>query len=306
MKKIAYLLLVHDNPLHLKRLVNTLDLYADFYIHVDSKSDISDFKNEFRSKKNVYFVQKRFPVFWGGFNMIEATKELLRSATLSRTIYKRLVLLSGVDYPLISNKKIHEFFHENNTIEYIRGFDVTNSENRHYLKQIKKYYLMDMPIPSPLINRVLKKLFQLTIGLFNFKKPFIKIKNKKFDVFFGSQWWAITPECANEMLRIIDENKDIDHYFKYSFAPDEKYFHTVFFNSSFRDRTLENGPGVFSERGTWRWANIHHIHPSLSKWYSVSDCDEVFASKKLFIRKVNTANSEKLLDIIDKQIQQES
>lgn len=301
MEKIAYLMLVHNDSEHLVRLINKLNYEADFYVHIDGKVSVEIFKSALSEMPNVYFISERFPVFWGGFNMIQATNALLESACASSIKYKRLVLLSGADYPLVANSKIHSFFENHRNEEFIRGFNVTESNIPQYLNQIQKFHMMDKIFITPFITKVIKKITSSIL----YKSPYIKAKNGDFDVYFGSQWWAITPQCAKEMLYIIKENKEIDRYFKHSFAPDEKYFHTVFFNSTFRNKNVDGGPGIFEERGTWRWANLHHIDPSLNKWYSVKDADEVFTSTKLFIRKVNTEFSHELLKKIDDRTKEE-
>lgn len=296
MGKIAYLILAHSDAEHFKRLVNRLNYNCDFYVHVDKKTDITLYKNKVISNSNVYFLENRFKVYWGGFNMIKATKELLNKALISPIDYQRYVLLSGADYPLVSNEKIHAFFEQNKNIEFLRGFNIRKSNSKNYLNQIKCFYFMDT---NKFLARAIKKL----TTYIQLKKPYIKTRNGIFDVYFGSQWWAITQNCARECLEIARNNKEIDKYFKYSFSPDEKYFHTLFFNSSFKEKNIDNGAGIFTERGTWRWANIHHIHPSLSKWYSDEDLNEVFLSKKIFIRKVCTSKSTKLLNLIDSENQ---
>ena len=49
-------------------------------------------------------------------------------------------------------------------------------------------------------------------------------------------------------------------------------------------------------------ANIHFIDPSMNKWFDERDIDQIKESEKLFVRKVKSDYSDKLLNRIDKEI----
>jgi hypothetical protein len=55
----------------------------------------------------------------------------------------------------------------------------------------------------------------------------------------------------------------------------------------------------YTGKGMWKKANIHVVHPSLKKIYTLSDFDELLATGKLFVRKVNTLQSTPLMDKLD-------
>ena len=59
--KTAYLLPVHNNPRHLKRLRKALNLKSNtFFIHGDRKSDIADFSDI--KGDNIHFLSERVRV----------------------------------------------------------------------------------------------------------------------------------------------------------------------------------------------------------------------------------------------------
>ena len=64
--KYAYLISAYTEPDTLVHLVNSLDNNADFFIHIDKKTDLKKFQEPLLGKKNVYFVKDRVKVFWGG------------------------------------------------------------------------------------------------------------------------------------------------------------------------------------------------------------------------------------------------
>ncbi|WP_318245360.1 beta-1,6-N-acetylglucosaminyltransferase [Paenibacillus gallinarum] len=300
-------MLAHNDHKHFGRMVNMLNYKADFYVHIDKKTSEIDFQSEVTHLTNVLFLEERYPIYWAGFNVIKATIALLKRCISSGVKYKKIVLLSGSDYPLVSNIQIHDFFDLYPEIEFIRASKISDSNSKHHRNHILRYFFMDINIKNNFLYKVITKMITTLNGCIPIhKKLFIEMGKQRFDVYMGSQWWAITQECAEDLLKMIREYPRIDTYFKYSFAPDEKYFHTLIYNSMYKNRTFLGKEEPFLIRDyKWPiWPNIHHIHPSLQKWYTLNDLDEVLSSDKLFIRKVNTFDSSSLLDSIDKQIKQ--
>lgn len=107
MKKVAYLILAHQDPVNLSRLIDRLRHNSDFYVHIDAKADLAEFtKNQDQS--DVTFVQNRADIAWAGIAMINATLHLMQQALNADESYSHLVLLSGADYPIKSATVIHE------------------------------------------------------------------------------------------------------------------------------------------------------------------------------------------------------
>ena len=66
--KIAYLILCHTDPNHIKRLTNkiTKDSGNEAFVHVDGKSDIAPFEHALKDNAHVHMIKQRFNVYWGG------------------------------------------------------------------------------------------------------------------------------------------------------------------------------------------------------------------------------------------------
>lgn len=301
MNKVAYLILANSDPMHLNKLVNSINYKCDIYIHVDVKSNIEIFKKEISNLENIYFIENRRKVNWAGFNMINATKELIKDALKKYDDYTHLVLLSGMDYPIKSKQYIYDFFMDNKEVEFIRAFSITSEGKYLDIKKIKNYWFMDIYLSNfRIINKAIQKLLHYSFRFKRKNSQFIDKNNTVNEVCYGSQWWAITPKCAKYIIEYIESNDEIDRYFKYSFAPDEMYFHTIIFNSKFRYRTINKK--IENNYGYWCWSNIHHIDPSLDKYFNELDIFDLNNSDKLFVRKVNTNNSSLLLEYLDENI----
>lgn len=110
--KHAYLIIAHGQFKQLSFLVSLLDHPRnDIYIHIDAKSkiteqDIEHIQESARFSK-IQFTE-RVSVYWGGYSQIESEMRLFKAA--SKGNYQSYHLLSGIDLPIVSQSKIHNFF----------------------------------------------------------------------------------------------------------------------------------------------------------------------------------------------------
>jgi hypothetical protein len=105
------------------------------------------------------------------------------------------------------------------------------------------------------------------------------------------------------ILEYAKTHTELHRFYKYSFAPDERYIHTIVANSPFCNQA--GGIEEYSESGTYRMANFHHIDPSLNKVFTKEDFEELTRSSKLFVKKITTAQSLELIDLIDEELRRE-
>lgn len=306
--KICYLILAYNDCENLKRLITRLNEAADFYIHIDKKTEITPFKDALKEFNNVFFIEKREKIYWGGFSIVQAELNLVTAALNSGEDYLRYILLSGADYPIVPAKKIHQFFETHQQTEFIRGINLDTLENKELFGIHIDYYQKH---DYPLFNRTDTFFFKAyragTNRVLRKFKLSPQVRHKKFDLYQGSQWWALTRGCLIELLEMYNQNPEEYKNFKIgTFAPDEKFFHTLFFNSSYKNKNQIGGvdtPIHMEDRTmTSRLANLHIIDESMTKWFCESDYSQIIKSDKLFVRKVKTGYSSKLLDAIDKNI----
>ena len=108
----AFLVLCHEKPIVLERTIALLSGPNHyFFIHVDKKyDDLGDF-DRIRILKNVFFV-KRIVVNWGSFNMVKATLFLMKIANEFDVRFDYFHLISGSDFPCISNEYFDSYFNK--------------------------------------------------------------------------------------------------------------------------------------------------------------------------------------------------
>ncbi|GGG83100.1 glycosyl transferase [Parapedobacter pyrenivorans] len=306
-KKIAYLIAAHNDPAHLERLIRVLDDRADFFIHIDKKQSIAPFTKRINGP-NVFFLanQDRIKVYWGGFSQVQATLNLLERCldTNDRnpSPYKKVVFMSGADYPIKNNDYIHRFFDENKATNFIRGMNVTKADTKKYNYCIRNYLFFNFALYTPSLTRLVRKVLNVTVNWVKKKPNYISMhRGKHLDVFHGSSWWALNIDVIKYIRQYISDYPEIGNYFRYSLASDEKFFHTLFFNSVFANTNLYRGEEPYTPF-TSAFANLHIIDQSLQKWFDLVDFDQLKNADQLFVRKVSSTRSKTLLDRIDRDL----
>jgi hypothetical protein len=226
---VAYLVLAHNNPGVLERAVRTLlSDECDFFIHIDGKSDLSQF-SAIRGD-NVHFGETRLPLYWGEFSLVEATLLLLRGALASPRTADYCVLMSGTDFPLRSGRYIQEFLAAKRGLEFINVVKVPAPG-----KPLSRINTRRLPRAQPvrhLAGRAWAKL-----GL-----PGRDYRNYlgNLEPYSGSQWWALSRQACEYILEFIERNPRFVKFFENVFAADEAFFHTILANSPFQSRIRRN------------------------------------------------------------------
>lgn len=233
--KIAYLISSYLDPIQLKKLILALkyDNKCDFYIHIDKKVDIKQFLYELGNEKNIFFVENRIRVCWGGYSQVNAILSMIELMISTEKKYDRVVSITGLDYPIYSNKKIQEEFKSNK--QYMIGLNVIRCNLKKQKRKIVKYWFFDHNVNNRLIVQIISKLENVFFSALPVrKKSSIKIDNTKYyDVYFSSDYWALTYDCVLNLYNEYINNNKIQKYFKHAFAPSELFMATMLFNSKY-------------------------------------------------------------------------
>lgn len=295
--KLAFLISAHTDAQHLLRLVNNLPSDSDKYIHIDLKTDINAF-SVVAAQDNVHIINERYNVMWGSFLQVDFQRALMRAALSSGVNYDYLITLSGLDYPLWSNEKILRFFEKNKGREFIQGVCV--KEQGKDTKIYRKYRFLNNHCWK---YGTLKSKFRVAIRkivyALGFRKPLtVKCDGICYDLFKGSDWWAITGNLAKYFMDFYDTHPAFVRYFKNSFSPNETIWQTIAFHSEFADKCILS---VGKKNKFGELTPLTYIeYKDDIKVFTEDDFDTLIKSDKMFCRKVTTDKSNKLMDMIDK------
>lgn len=295
MKKIAFLILAHEDPKHLRKLVEALNFNSDIYIHIDKKADISKFKVEIQYP-NVFFIEDRIAVSWAGISMVDALMKLIQETLKQSENYSHAFFLTGSCYPIKEYKTIYSLISSQPEREFIKLVAMRESPE-HLLKHISQKWFKEPFINSnnKMLN-IIDKGIRFIFNKFGFKNDW----NQKIIPYFGHTWCALTMNSCKYIFNYHINNPWFREMNKLTFSPDEHYLHTIIGNSDFLNSSL--GIAQFQGRGLYKYTTLHLIDPTLTKWYTEDDWQEIIESDKLFVRKVRSNDGIELIKRINQEI----
>lgn len=307
--KIAFLNLCHFEADIVARVADRLteNINFDMYIHVDRKSDIAPFQDQLAQNNQVYFINDRKSVYWGGYNAVEATLTLLRTALQSEKNYDYFVLLQNLDYPIRSNSFIEDFFSKYQGTEFIRGCKIARTKDWHYSSKYKIYNQRDDNFYITNKSKVRKYLRYIKLALKSIKtigfNGVIKENGHCYDIHYGAAQWAITRECAKYIIDFEKSHPKFNKTMKHIQFPDEEYFHTIVHNSKFKYNCVKYDEP--EQRWLVNWRNLHYFEfPKAVTVFDEHVFEKIMKQDVLFVRKVRSGISDKLMDMIDQECQQ--
>ena len=301
--RIAYIITAYQDPPQLRRLIESLDEGADFFVHVDSRVDIRAFQTGLAARRNVRFTENRFFVNWGSFAQVLSQKELLRCVMATGVAYDRVVCLSGADYPIWSNRAIADEFLKHPAREWIAGFNVTRcAEADHHERVAQHHFLREIRLPNRTLKRWATGSARLAVrglcALTGFKRSEqVPLAGRMVDIYTGSDYWALTFDCARFVYDRMCNEPGLMQYFKYSYVPSEMCVQTIVFNSRFAPAAqLCEG----SYRGLASLTPLHHLeYTDAIRVFEEDDFEGLLASGKIFFRKAQSGRSDGLLAKVD-------
>lgn len=294
-KKLAYMITAYISPESLRSLMISLsDSDVDIYVHIDKKVDITPFFSVTEDIKNVTFLpeEMRVPVYWGGYSQVTMQYNLLKTILKRNIRYDRIISLTGMDYPIASNRVLREAFSDQEK-EYIIGFDIgrENWDKSSPLKMSNKdrflyYYRFD---GNWNLARIIKKLRI---------RRFKSYGSIGYDLYYGSEYWALTYDCIRELIQAYEEDDRLIQLLKHSFVPSESWIHTLFFNSSFRNKGI-----VWNGDVDWGIGNYSPLsyfkYGKKIKILDETDYDAVISSGRPFARKLEDGVSDALKEKLE-------
>lgn len=219
---------------HLKRLVNALDgddVY--FFIHIDKKVDNPI---KFDENYNVTLLNSRLDVKWGGYSLVEATFLLLQAA-FKANAYDYFVLLSGVDYPVRSNRYIKSVFVENKGKSFINVVKMPG--NGKSLGRMDYYHIEGDYRGVNLLKMLCIRVINRGIKFSHIKRNLPK-QYSHYTMYGGSTWWALHKDFVKYLMNYRSTDPGFFNFFKHTYIPDEMIFQTIIMNSPFK-QLVTNG-----------------------------------------------------------------
>lgn len=226
--KSAVLILCHSPIPYVAKLAS-YERDVNFYIHVDSKIDIEKIKQDFSTEtNNVYWIENRINIQWGGFSIIQAILTLI-SMALENNENKYFHLISGncvflVDIPIIA-ERMSTYPREAIFLE------LASSVRRRYRIRFNVPHA-DTKYQRALLGRFLTKFYQLMDKLISPNTEIIKKAP------FGNMWFSANIEGMKKLLAIVTE--ETKNYFRHKLVPDEHFFQYLIIKNNLENYIYNN------------------------------------------------------------------
>ena len=282
--KHVILVMAHGDMTVLSKCMKVLDdSRFDFFIHIDSKSDVNlNNLAQICNYSKVYFTE-RIPVYWGSYSQVEAQMKLINAAIDINTTYDYYHMISGVDMPLKTPDEINDFFELHKGEEFIRFWGNHIPDSAAYWRVSYVY---------PFINKITRgkcsffNTFQKEVfaRLLRFKRNenMNIVNNSNYKVVSGDCWWSLSNKC---MKYIKSSAEEIKRYFDNGCCVDEVFMSTM----------IASNPEFLSKHSNFFTREIDWGRGRPYVW-GIEDFDVLNKSEALFARKFSTDK----IDIVEK------
>lgn len=298
--KIAYLILAHNQPAHLSRLVKSLDnKNAEFIIHIDAKANITDFfRYEF--PETAHFIEDRIEVNHGGFSLVRAMINLMNNA-IKMDDFDYCQTLSGWDYPIKSNEFIYDYLYKHYPMNFLNFYRLTGHAD--FVENIQKYYFTDTISSAPKLFTKPLKVLQYFLKNCPLNRTFLS----GITPFRGSTWFCLNKATLYYITDYLNtrKGKNYTNYFKAVQCADEIFFHTIVLNSPFAEYCRFYSRDAHSHLRNENHAYLHYIDWDQSREnpaiLDLRDLPLLQRTPALYARKFHEKKSSHLLNVIDHQ-----
>ncbi|MBN8702666.1 MAG: hypothetical protein J0M08_06350 [Bacteroidetes bacterium] len=232
--KLGFLVLIHRYQEQASKLIETLIKNdVQLFIHVDLKSEetYNFLYRKYNSNSKIIFT-KRYKVYWGSFNQIKATLELITTA-VAKSKCSYYSLISGQDFPIKKITEFASFLEQHKGQEFLSHFKLPNTANWGENGGLERLYYYWIDILSQRHSYKYNKLNALIHKL----QDITGIKRKlNYNFYGGPNWFTLSHEALQYVCEYVKDNPKYLQRFKYTSTADEIFIQTILLNSAFADK----------------------------------------------------------------------
>jgi len=259
MKNIAILILAHKELDYFFLLAkDNPNIY--FFIHYDIKSKIPSYINH---NNNIFFIDERVDVKWGGFSQVRAMLNLFNFA-LNFSEIQFFHLISGQDTILSNNKNLSKHLTWDSEEIFM---ELRHSEKHAYRVRFNAFHA-----EKYWQRNILGKIFTLYLKFLH------KICPSKENFWFGSNWFSIK---RIDLEKLICNVSSLDlSKFENKLNPDEHFFQYLVVKSRLQHKIspLSNHRYIvfdksFNNGNNPIYQDVFTCIKELNKFFFIRKCD---------------------------------
>ena len=224
MARIAYILLCHKDPEGVIAQAERLTAAGDFIsIHFDARAKREDYdkiRAALAANPAVTFAAKRIRCGWGEWSLVQASINAIQAAVEAFPRASHVYMLSGDCMPTKTAEYAHDLL-DKEDVDYIESYDFFASDwIKTGIKEERVTYRHWFN------ERTQKRRFYASLNL---QRRFGLTRKPPGDIQMqiGSQWWCLRRRTVEGVLEFIRKRRDVMHFFRTSWIPDETFFQTI-------------------------------------------------------------------------------
>lgn len=225
--KIAFLMMVHNNPEQINYFINQVLQYPEsyVYIHVDKKG-IQIIPKIFKHCR-VKILEEHVDGKWGDYTQIQMVNSLMRNAINDKE-FDYYSLHSGGDLLIRPVNELVEFLRNTGKYGYYLCSELPSEWQyggglgRIALKWPK---IFRVACKKNSIIRYARSIYGKMYGAGVIKGRKLP---EKYSYYGGDAWFTISRDCALDYIDFIDSNEDFNELFYNALCSDEIYYASIF------------------------------------------------------------------------------
>jgi hypothetical protein len=291
--KLGFLILAHKNAGQCIRLVDALLEYhhSSVAIHVDKKAEevYTTLREHYAGNEQVFFSKERFPVYWGSYNQVRATLELIRLTSKMNSDY--FSLLSGQDFPIQPLNTFAQFLKQSAGTEFLVNFKLPDAqwEGEGGLNRLNLYWRnvknREHSFFSAKLNGFMWRIQQIT----GYRRKL------HYTYYGGSNWFTLSAAALRYINGFIDREPAYLAEFRNSRCADEIFVQSVIMTSPYKEKVVSDDLRFVD------WSS----GPEFPRVFRNEDYERLISIKnKFFARKFDESVDLTILNRLDKHVRE--
>lgn len=279
--RLGWIVLAHSRPAQVARLIARLQNPGDHvFLHVDRSAALAPFLAALGPRRDGVSLLPRHRSRWGSYGVAEATLDGMRAGLEHGADF--MLVVSGQDYPIKPLEALRERLGRQPDTGYMHFFELPNP---------------DWSEPEGGLWRLNRRHYRLgrrSVHVPNRLTPFVPLRRLPLGLvpFAGANWWCLPRCCAADILEFLQENPQLEGFWRRVALPAESLFHTILLNGPLRDQI------VFDDLRYIVWTP-GAAHP---KTLDAAELPWLARSPAYLARKFDAERDPRVLDLIDEQL----
>lgn len=277
--KTGILITAHSNQQQLMRLIDTLKSDFEIFVHLDKKCNIPV---TFIHDEHVHVIKTR-EVFWGSFNLVKATLDLLELAYQYDCDY--YITISGIDLPLKPGKEIVREIEKDPDRIYIDYGQLPREDwlLRGGFDRLQLYY-DNWARGRYSLKNLFWILLRRTQRLLNLRRKLLPLT-----YYGGINWLNLSKEAVSYILEYLKSNPEYEKSFHRTLISDEIFFQTLLLNSPLAPKVVNSAK---------RYIDYDSGGPETPRTLRMKDLETILSTDAWFARKFNDQADAEVIEAI--------